>query len=499
MPRPVGPTGSASEPTAAPEDKHSIPVVPSLRRWNRSDGTLSLSDNPRVWHDETLAAVAAQAAADLTAVSGHPATNATAGEPASGDLVLRVDPELKVGEGPAQDEAYRLEIGDTVIITGRSAVAVRWGVVTALQLLEQDGTWPCGVAEDWPAYPVRGFMLDVARRFVSAAYLRDIVRFMSWFKLNTFIVHLNDNEITKDTGRAWEEAQHAFRLATVHPELADLAASSGAYNRADWDALEDLASGCGVTLVPEIDAPAHSRSFIAKHPELGIDGGDSDMLDLSKPGTITFLKRLFSEFLPWFRGPAVHMGADEYRHDLPEQYRTYFNTIAAFLKDHGKQPVAWGSLATMAGDGERGIGYDSDVIICSWNNEWYGPRQAVADGFRVINTNDEMLYVVPFADYYHGSHLNGPDLWESWEPHVFPDGQSLQPNHPQLLGAVSALWNDLVLLEYDELTMHRMIEPTFGLLAQKMWGSPEPGLSYEQLMARVQSLAPWPAREIVPE
>lgn len=471
-------------------------TVPAVQHWAAAGGVLTLRPELRLRYDTpALAEVAAQAAADIQARTGRPVTVSAAGSGHS-DVVLRLDPTLDVGEGAARDEAHRLAIDTAAVtVTGRSTAAVRWGVVSLLQMIRADGTLRRGTVEDWPDYPVRGFLLDVGRRYFPPEFLHELIRFMSWFKLNTFVVHLNDNEIAKDTGRPWTEAQHAFRLATDHPPLAGLAAADGSYTRADWDALEDVAAGHGVTLVPEIDAPAHSRSFIAFDPSLGHDGGDSDLLDLSHPRTLEFMREVFAEFLPWFRGPFVHFGADEYPPELAADHRAYFNAIAAFLHGHGKRTIAWGSQAKLAGEAQRAAGYDRDVVLCSWNNEWYGPRQAVEDGFQVINTNDELLYLVPFADYYHGEHLDGPALWKEWEPHVFPGGQSLEPGHPALLGALSALWNDLVLRDYDERTVRAMIEPTLGLLAQKMWSGTIAELDHTGFMDRLAALPARPGRE----
>lgn len=456
-------------------------VVPALQRWEPAEGRLVL---PPVltWDLEGTerSAGVERALTDLATAAGRGCARTTT----AADVTVRVDPALAV-VGSDSDEASRLRVSrNGVEVVARSEVGALWALENLAQLVE-DGSVPCGTATDWPNYPVRGFMLDVARRFVPMDTLHEIVRRMGALKLNTFVVHLNDNEITKDTGRAWSEAQHAFRLRSENPAFARFAATDGCYTREEWDALEETAAAHGVTLVPEIDAPAHARAFIALEPSLGLAGGDSDMLDLTRPGTVRFMKDLFAEFLPWFRGPWVHFGADEYDRTITEPYRDYFNTMAAFLREHGKRPIAWGSLASMADGGERAVGYDRDVTICSWNNEWYGPQQAVADGYDVVNTNDVLLYIVPFADYYRGQHLDGPLLWETWEPHVFPDGQSLEPQHPQLRGAISALWNDLVLLDYDERTMLAMIEPTFALLAQKMWSGAVPGVGYEQFMARV--------------
>lgn len=90
--------------------------------------------------------------------------------------------------------------------------------------------------------------------------------------------------------------------------------------------------------------------------------------------------------------------------------------------------------------------------------------------------------------YYHGEHLDGRKLWHEWEPHLFGGDQDVPAKDPQLLGAISALWNDKVLLDYDERAMARMLAPTFTLLAQKMWSGSVPGVSYEAFMDRVAQL-----------
>ena len=473
-------------------------VVPSLQRWTPRDGATRLGDGFVVEHSADLAEVAATLVADMAEVAGLAGSTPGAG---GGSIVLALDPELEfpTDNATALAEGYVLEVDGVVRITARTATGVYWGTRSLLQMLATSTSLPGGTAVDWPNYPLRGFMLDVGRRFSTPEAVRDYIRILSWFKMNTFMVHLNDNEITKDTKRPWAMAQQAFRLDSDTPWLAGLAAEDGSYNRADWDSFEDLAAQRYVQLVPEIDAPAHSRSFIRWRPELGLNGGDSDMLDLARPESTELIKALFDEFVPWFRGPAVHFGADEYARGHSEEYRSFFNAIGSHLRALGKDPLAWGSLTVMSdGAGSPGPeGYSRDVVMCAWNKDWYSGRAAVADGFKVINTDDDLLYVVPFADYYHGQGLDARALFESWEPHVFGDGFDLDPGHPQLLGAASAVWNDLVLLAYNERAVHDLVMPAFGVLAQKMWVGAVDGLGYEEFMVRHELVAGWPGRELL--
>ncbi|MFC8304057.1 family 20 glycosylhydrolase [Specibacter sp. NPDC057265] len=479
-------------------------VVPALQQWRNDGGTMALRDGFTVsWGDESLAETARTLLGEIAELTGLSGTaRAAGGSPATaGGIELVLDPSMDLGAVPATaaGEGYVLEVGDGVVLAARTGTGVFWGTRTLLQMLLAPGDLPRGRAVDWPNYPVRGFMLDVGRRFSRPEFLADLIRYLAWFKLNTFMVHLNDNEIAKDTGRSWSEAQSAFRLASENPALAGLAATDGSYTRTEWDALEDLAARHHVSLVPEIDVPAHSRALIAWRLELGLNGGDSDMLDLSRPESTELVKELFTEFVPWFRGPQVNFGADEYSKDHHSEYRTFFNTISAHLQSLGKQPVAWGSLAAMAnGAPNPAADFDRTPVICSWNNDWYSGRAAVADGYQVVNTNDVLLYIVPFADYYHGGPLDGRALFDHWEPHVFGDGEDLEPGHPQLLGAASALWNDLVLLDYDEHTMFSMIEPAFGVLAQKMWRGVVPKLDYGTFLDGARSVSAWPGRTFLP-
>lgn len=457
-----------------------IPVViPALQTWTGGSGTFELPEAPTVSAADTE--LAGRFAADLTALTGAPARVTTG--PA--DFVLELDPALSDERGGARfaEEGYRLEITTTQVrITAPTATGGFYGTRSVLQMLTRSAL-PVGTSVDWPNYPSRGFMLDVGRRFFTPAYLRDTIRLMGWYKLNEFQLHLNDNEIKAPDGD-WSKAQSAFRLRSDNPALAGLAAQDGSYDRAEWDAFEDLAAANAVTIIPEIDAPGHARAFVALRPELGLDGGNSDHLDLSKPESTAFVKAVFDEFTPWFRAADLHIGTDEYMAD-PRLYRAFFNEMAAHARSLGKHPRAWGSATRMTGDA---AGYDRDVTVNSWNNGWYGPAEAVRDGYRFINTNDDLLYIVPRADYYHGDGLDGRWLYDNWEPHVFADGQAVAPGEPLLLGAMSAVWNDLVRASYTERDVQKMVLPTFGLLAQKMWTGATPGVPYEEFAANLGAL-----------
>ncbi|MFI5803313.1 discoidin domain-containing protein [Streptomyces sp. NPDC051561] len=479
-------------------------VVPALQEWTGSTGSYRVDVGTRVVvdgpADRQLLALADTLTREIEEVTGVRIAAPRQGGARRGDIVLRVDPRAVHPRGGERyrHEGYALDVtAHRLTITAPGYRGAFYGTRSLLQILLQDDRRtrvPAGTAQDWPHYRLRGFMLDVGRRYFTPGFLRDYLRIMGWFKLNDLQLHLNDNEI-QAPGGDWSKAYDAFRLRSEKSRWDGLAAEDGSYDRADWDSFEDTAAAHAVQLTPEIDAPAHSRSFVRFRPDIGLGGANSDHLDLGNPDTLTFMKEVFDEFAPWFRSPEVHYGADEYTG--PEaHYRAYFNGMAAHLRETlKKRPRAWGSLSQLTDDPAA---YDKNVTVHSWNNGWYGPQAAKRDGYTdLVNTNDGLLYIVPFATYYHPLGLDGRYLYDSWEPHVFPGKESLAPFDPVLRGAMSAVWNDLVHATYTEKDVHGLIEKTFGVLAQKMWSGAGAGMPYGEFTASMRRGALGPGLKVV--
>ncbi|QKW08077.1 family 20 glycosylhydrolase [Streptomyces sp. NA04227] len=492
--------------TAAPAPLNAAPpgVLPALQQWEGGRGTVSLDRDARLvvpsGSSEKFVGLAreiARDAAELTPLR----LRVTVGTPRRGDIGLALDPDADYGKAkPAlRAESYRMTVADgRVRLVAGGEKGAYYASRTLLQsLLGSPGrqTLPVGTAVDWPDYAVRGFMLDVGRRYFTPEFIKSYLKWMGWMKMNTLQLHLNDNGFVGKDGD-WSKVQAGFRLASDNPEFEGLAAKDGAYTRKDWDSFEDTAADSGVTLVPEIDAPAHALSFIRFKPELGLNNGNSDHLDLSKPESTEFMKSVYREFAPWFRGPAVHIGIDEYPREYEAQYRDYVNTIAPYVRGLGKKVNAWGSFAQMSGGG---AGYDKDMTLNSWNNGWYGPKGAIADGYDVINSNDGLLYVVPFADYYHGQGLDGRWIHRNWAPNIFGGDQNLPAQDPKLLGAMPAVWNDLTEADYTEFDVHRLVEKSFGALAEKMWSPTAAGTDYRAFLDRLHTVGQGPGTGYLPD
>lgn len=302
-----------------------------------------------------------------------------------------------------------------------------------------------GQAIDFPLYPNRGFMIDVARKFFTMDYLRDYVKILSFYKLNELQVHLNDNGFVEFFGNDWDKTYAAFQLESER--YPGLTAKDGFYTKAEFRDFQKMAATYGVNVIPEIDVPAHSLAFTHYNPRLAADNKEygMDHLDLYKQEVYDFVDSLFDEYLsgedPVFVGPEVHIGTDEYNKKESEQFRHFTNHYLNFVSKYGKTPRLWGSLKVMTGETPVDL---TGKVVSAWNYNWMDVNTCLKAGAKVVNLCDWLLYLVPSVNYYH-DFLDYQWLYESWMPEMMKkDDPKVEKRHPNFLGAMLAVWNDRV-------------------------------------------------------
>lgn len=466
-------------------------VIPSLREWQGGSGFFTLSSVSRIAVDPAFTAQLENTAQvfqnDLFAVTGHTLTVVSTASPAVGDFFLT----LNTSDPGIGNEGYLFQVDDTVVIRAHTATGVFYGTRTALQILLQDPTKthiPKGIARDYPQYAERGFMLDVGRKFFSISSLEDYVKFMAWYKMNDFHLHFNDNEPGGGDSPDWMHKYAAFRLNS--DRFPGLAARDGSYSRQDIRELQDVARAYAVTITPEIDAPAHDLAFTQYRPDLACPNASKEFLDLNNPNTYTFMDAIWNEFLPWFDSKQVDIGADEYSPMYADQYRQFINFYDAYLSSKGKTIRMWGSLTEMPGN----VKVDTNIVIDDWNNGWANPRDMLHQGYAIINANDDLLYIVPKAGYYH-DYLNTQMLYEHWEPYIFSfsdPGLNLQSGDPRLLGGMFSEWNDKLGSVISDADVYARVKPAMQTLSQKLWSDAAAGMSYDQFLQLAQVIGEAP-------
>ena len=470
-------------------------VIPALAEWQGGSGRLAFSDTVRivVEEDPALQDTAALLADCLRTRMGREAVvvSGRQEEAGAGDIYLGY---AEAPEGLGR-EGYLCDITDRCVIIAESDTGVRWGTVTILQILEQEGVLPRGKIRDYPRYEVRGFGIDVARKAVSLDTLYAIMETMSFYKMNDLTIHLNDNVILSTSGLADSvesamTADSAFRLESdvENGDGQRLTSSEYAYTKEEFAQFIDTAKAYGVTVVPEIDTPAHSLSITKLFPEYALTTRPEsvDQIDLGNAEAVELVKSIWAEALAKEDGAfrhaqIVNIGMDEYYGD-GEQYRVYLNEIAELVREEGRTVRVWGSLSNMEG---RTMPRPDNLQMNLWSTVWADPREMYEAGYSLINMQNNHLYVIPGGGY---DRLDVRELYENWEPNKFYDHSILEiiPAYaPRMLGAVYMMWNDMSgsldvgISEYD---LYERFEEPLLVLAAKLWGREEK-LSFEEFSA----------------
>ncbi|MBP5155458.1 MAG: family 20 glycosylhydrolase, partial [Clostridia bacterium] len=464
------------------------PVIPAIREWNGSGGGVF-----ELKQGETGIS-GPEGSASLRHVSEAFSEMCGVDVPYNSGTPKRVISfELNsVRDEALGDEGYTLDIRpDSIKVAANTEHGLLYGGISLVQMAYAEGGIRCGSARDWPEYPVRAGMIDVGRAWVPLDYVEQMTKYMAWFKLNEIRLHINDDNGLINTG---------FRLESDVPGLSSVVnGEKRYYTKDEYRAYQKRMLEYGITVVTEIDTPAHSGAFynISEGGPAMLNERFLDITDAHRDETVAFVKKLFDEYLtgedPVFVGKTVHIGTDEYERAYSEEMRKYTAAIAEHVYSRGYIPRFW------AGFGKDGFPGKTELpkyLQCSmWDNGISGLDEIVAGGYDMVNTINGQLYVVPgsesgFVDYYDLKYLYND--WDVWKFNSWGSKNQVEPHYEHLLGACFALWNDLYCYNYGitEYDIFDRIRGMSCLLSEKTWcGGDTAKTGYESFEKRYDKLS----------
>lgn len=359
--------------------------------------------------------------------------------------------------GDPSSEGYSLYVtSGSITITGASPLGAWWGTRTVIQQATlNNGSVPLGLGTDTPGWATRGMMLDGARHFYPKEFITELCSYMSYFKQNTFHLHLSDNLYNNVAIYSEErslELYARFRLWSDSEAVSGLNKyKNESYTREEFDEIQSTCAARGVTIIPEIEAPGHALVIVQWKPELGYSS-DLSLLNISHPETIPTMKTIWGEFLPWFHTKVVSIGADEYTGPSTD-YNTFVNEMASYIGgESGKFIRIWGTFPPVYNDTYNNI--YQNVSVQHWeyfeDNPYY---DYILNNYSVVNSNDDYYIVNKWAPA--GGYLNHINLTKTfygtppdrtyWRPYVF-DQSNATNNPPEadslVLGSIVPMWND---------------------------------------------------------
>lgn len=412
-------------------------------------------------------------------------------------------------------EGYTLVVKpDKISITAADHNGTLYALETLRQLLPKEFESSTPVKTDWvipavtisdaPQYPWRGLMLDVSRHFFPKEYILKTLDRMAMLKLNTFHFHLVDNEgwrieikkypkLTEvgawrvdQEDKLWDERTTNPANAFTNPATAPKK-YGGFYTQEDIKEIVAYASARGITVIPEIEMPAHAMSAIAAYPELschkrpiGVPSGAvwpiTDIYCAGQEETFTFLEDVLTEVMELFPSKYIHVGGDEATHTEWEkclkcqarmkdhhlkdvhQLQSYFiKRIDDFLVSKGRTLVGWDEIM----DG----GLANNAVVMNWRGIEVG-KKALEQGNPVVLTSD------CYIDNYQGLPDYEPQANGGYLPlktlyHYSLEKENLSPAlQKNILGTQANLWAEHVgSTEHSEY----MLFPRLLALAEISW------------------------------
>ncbi|ACU59294.1 beta-N-acetylhexosaminidase [Chitinophaga pinensis] len=384
-----------------------------------------------------------------------------------------------------KQEGYKLKVTPTEItLKAPSPAGVFYGLQTLLQLLPPDiessqpieRIWsvPCTDIIDYPRFGWRGLMLDVSRHFYTKEEVKRYIDEMARYKYNIFHWHLSDDngwrieikslpELTK-VG-AWRVARTGRWGTFESPQPGEPAKEGGFYTQEDIKEILAYAQARYITVLPEIDVPAHSLAMIAAYPNLSctqlhynVNPGshfykkEDNALCIGNDSVYLVLDKVFTEIAALFPFNYIHVGGDEaykgFWDNCPkcrkrmeqenlknvDELQSYFvKRLEKILRSKGKKLIGWDEIL------EGGLAPEATVM--SWRG-MKGGIEAAKMNHHVVMSPWEYCYL----DLYQGDPAAEPPTYgmcrlsDSYNYDPVPDGV----DEKYILGGQGNLWTESI-------------------------------------------------------
>lgn len=359
--------------------------------------------------------------------------------------------------------------------------------------------------EDWPDNQYRGFMLDVARDFRPVNDVLKVIDLMAQYKFNVFHFHIGDDE-------AW---------CLEIKDLPDLTDFSGYHALPDWNlqetsALKPTANGRidnvtyytseeykqilryawerHIAVIPEFDAPGHSRASIKAMQAYERRTGDAsyrlqdpadtshywsaqdftdNVLSVYLPSVYTFYGKVFDEVIRLHNEAevpllAIHIGGDEVpggawaNHDRKAMKDLFTNNMLELAEQRGIKLAGWEDIAKSIEPATAERLKQSLYFI----NIWTGKGM---EGLPCVLSPATNNYV----DLAYSA--DPEELGLFWAGYVDErKSYSMNPNDysGDIVGVSAHLWSEQ-LRNFDNVTF-QMLPKALGV-AERAWNTTSPG------------------------
>ena len=258
-------------------------------------------------------------------------------------LESKVSPTIRFDASQLKAQGYELTVCDEgIFITAADEAGLFYARQTLRQLeryYEGSNRLPAVHIEDWPDYPHRGVLLDIARdKIPTLETLYEYIDLLSHLKFNQLQLYMEHSFAYPGHEVVWQDAS---------PLTAE-----------DIRALDRYCADRHMELVPNQNSFGHMERWLRheKYAHLAEIPGRSDLC-ATHPESILLLKDMYNHMLPCFSSKQVNVGCDETftlgqgasREVVAELgkgrvYLNFLTQISELVAAHGKTMQFWGDI-----------------------------------------------------------------------------------------------------------------------------------------------------------
>jgi hexosaminidase len=477
----------------APTDLTKDDLIPLPVSVEATGGVFEMSSRTSVFVDgesEELMRIGEFLAGKLRPATGFEfKVSSTTSEPGDGNIFLTTsNADASLG-----DEGYEITITDDLLtVAAPKPAGLFMGIQTVRQLLpdsvevatKQNREWSIatGKIRDYPTYPFRSAMLDVARHFFGVDDVKRYIDLISDYKLNALHLHLSDDQGWRIEIKSWPN------LATHGGSTQVGGGKGGYYTQEQYKEIVKYAADRYITIIPEIDMPGHTNAALSSYAELNCNGKATPLYTgievgfstfcVNKEITYKFVDDVIRELAELTPGPYIHMGGDESHATKKEDFIKFVNRSQEIVIAHGKRPIGWEEVAQSE--------LKPETIVQYWSNAEHA-KVAAQKGSRIIISPAKRTYLDMSYDStsklgQHWAAYIEVDSAYQWDPATIASGIT-QDN---ILGVESPLWTETLVTMDD---IEYMVFPRILGHAEIGW-TPASARSWDEYKVRLGKHGP---------
>jgi hexosaminidase len=453
-------------------------IIPQPAKGKTSKGNFTISRGTKIYAGDKSHKIAMILAGHIQETLGLDISIETKKEKNSlGNIQFELISNTGLGE-----EGYELSITpDSIHLMANHPAGLFYGVQTLRQLFStpQNETLslPAVSIHDSPRFIWRGAMLDVARHFFSVEDVKRYIDLISHYKMNRLHLHLTDDQGWRIEIKSWPKLTEIGGKTQINGN------GGGFYTQEQYREIVEYAKSRYVMIVPEIDTPGHTNAALASYAELNCndkatepyEGGEVGFssLCINKEITYQFLDDVIRELAAITPAPYIHIGGDEAKSTLEEDYKKFIKRIQEIVLSHNKIPVGWAEI------GEAEL--NPRTIAQHWQGAAY--QEAKKQGCKIILSPANKTYLDIKYDETSSlgldwvGHVSVEDSY-NWEPGSYMDGLEAD----DILGIEAPLWSETLQTMKD---IEYMAFPRLPGLVELAW-SPK-GQEWEEYKQRLAS------------